>query len=452
MSGLDGLRKEAEEKITNAKRKEALGRIADMLERKGIDPSEIGRVKRISLYQSLTKGDDGEAEVHDLAAIQFSPSWEDGPQWPVIAQGPAVRIPPVKASKRKDREWKRAVILPDIQAGYFRLHDETLEAIHDERAIETALAVLKDADPDLVVLHGDNLDLAEMGKYMVTPAYARTTQAAIDYMTLLCARLRHLAPHARIVWIAGNHEERLPKYIINNAVASFGLRRGGEPESWPVLSVPHLQARRVRGRVPPRLPDGIVLDQQPHQGHPRRQGRLGRLHRPQVPRHREDQCPLRAHPPEGVGGTHEGRPRRAEDHPRRVSRVPRPGGRGSAVHEGGHGPRRETAPAHRGLAAGNGGRRLPGRRGGLPPRADPHQGRERKVARQGLLRAVNPPASVQVLVAITAATALVWAWRANNRIDRIERAARRKERELIDEEISAIEDYANDPDDDGWWV
>jgi hypothetical protein len=240
MSGLDGLRKEAEEKITNAKRKEALGRIADMLERKGIDPAEIGRVKRISLYQSLTKGEDGQAEVHDLAAIQFSPSWEDGPQWPVIAQGPAVRIPAPKATKRKDREWKRAVILPDIQAGYFRLHDETLEAIHDERAIETALAVLKDSDPDLIVLHGDNLDLAEMGKYMVTPAYARTTQAAIDYMTLLCARLRHLAPDARIVWIAGNHEERLPKYIINNAVASFGLRRGGAPESWPVLSVPHL--------------------------------------------------------------------------------------------------------------------------------------------------------------------------------------------------------------------
>lgn len=240
MSGLDGLRREAEEKVTTAKRKEALGRIADMLERKGIDPAEIGRIKRISLYQSLTKGEDGEAEVHDLAAIQFSPAWEDGPQWPVIAQGPAVRIPAPKAGKRTDRRWKRAVILPDIQAGYFRLHDETLEAIHDETAIETALAILKDADPDLIVLHGDNLDLAEMGKYMVTPAYARTTQAAIDYMTVLCARLRSLAPEARIVWIAGNHEERLPKYIINNAVASFGLRRGGAPESWPVLSVPHL--------------------------------------------------------------------------------------------------------------------------------------------------------------------------------------------------------------------
>ena len=240
MSGIDGLKREGETYTTAAKRKEALGRIADMLERKGIDPAEIGRIKRISLYQSLTKGEDGQAEVHDLAAIQFSPAWEDGPQWPVIAQGPTVKIPEPKAKPHKDRPYKRAVILPDIQAGYFRLQDETLEAIHDEQAIEAALAILKDASPDLIVLHGDNLDLAEMGKYMVTPAYARTTQAAIDYMTVLCARLRSLAPNARIVWIAGNHEERLPKYIINNAVASFGLRRGGAPEAWPVLSVPHL--------------------------------------------------------------------------------------------------------------------------------------------------------------------------------------------------------------------
>jgi hypothetical protein len=74
------------------------------------------------------------------------------------------------------------------------------------------------------------------------------------------------------------------------------------------------------------------------------------------------------------------------------------------------------------------------------------------VARQGLRGGVRTPASLQVIVALTAATALLWGWRANNRLDRMERAARRKERELIDEEISAIEDYANDPDDDGWWV
>jgi hypothetical protein len=42
------------------------------------------------------------------------------------------------------------------------------------------------------------------------------------------------------VWIAGNHEERLPNYLLDNAAAAFGLRKGDMPESWPVMSVPYL--------------------------------------------------------------------------------------------------------------------------------------------------------------------------------------------------------------------
>lgn len=61
------------------------------------------------------------------------------------------------------------------------------------------------------------------------------------------------------------------------------------------------------------------------------------------------------------------------------------------------------------------------------------------------------PSSVAALVALTAATALVWAWRANNRLDRIERAARQRQRRILDEEITAIEEYANDPDGEDWW-
>lgn len=64
---------------------------------------------------------------------------------------------------------------------------------------------------------------------------------------------------------------------------------------------------------------------------------------------------------------------------------------------------------------------------------------------------MNQPASVQILVAIAALTALVQSWRANNRIDRAEEAARRRNRRMLDEEIEAIEEYANDPDDDWGW-
>jgi hypothetical protein len=47
-------------------------------------------------------------------------------------------------------------------------------------------------------------------------------------------------PKAKIVWLAGNHEERLPNYLMDNARAAFGLHQAGDTEGWPVLSVPHL--------------------------------------------------------------------------------------------------------------------------------------------------------------------------------------------------------------------
>ena len=223
---------------TETKRK-TLGRIADLLERNGIDIEEVGQIKRVSLYQSLTKNEDGEAEIHDLTAVQLSPKWAEGPAWPVIHPGPAHKLPPRKAVKTPSG-WPVCVVLPDMQVGYFRTADGTLEAIHDEQAIAIALNILKDAKPDLVVMVGDNADFAELGKYVVTPAYQQTTQATIDRLTKLCFEVRDCAPDARIIWLAGNHEERLPRFLLQNASAAFGLRKGDIPASWPVMSIPFL--------------------------------------------------------------------------------------------------------------------------------------------------------------------------------------------------------------------
>jgi hypothetical protein len=49
-----------------------------------------------------------------------------------------------------------------------------------------------------------------------------------------------VAPDADIVWLAGNHEERMPNYLMDNAMAAFGLRKGAAPGSWPVMSIPSL--------------------------------------------------------------------------------------------------------------------------------------------------------------------------------------------------------------------
>lgn len=221
-------------------RKRALGAIADMLDKNGIDFKSIGKIRHAGVHRVVIKNADGEAEYHDSPVISFSPSWEDGPAWPVVKPGPVVKLPKPLPAKRPSNGWPTCVVLPDIQCGYFRGAGEQLEAIHDEAALTVALALVKDIRPDLIVLVGDNADFCEFGKYVVTASYQRTTQATIDRLTVLCAELRDAAPDARIVWLAGNHEERLPRFIQQNAAAAFGLRRGNIPDAWPVLSVPYL--------------------------------------------------------------------------------------------------------------------------------------------------------------------------------------------------------------------
>lgn len=221
-------------------REKVLGDLLDLLKRKNIDIADIGDVSRVSIYQSLTKNEEGEAEIHDLAAIQFSPTWDSGPKWPVIQQGPAIKLPVKKTRALKKSKFKKCVVIPDAQIGYYRGHDGALEPTHDESAIKIVLDLIRYVEPNVVICVGDNLDLPEMGKYLTTPAYQKTTQAAIDRASLLCAELRDAAPYAKISWLAGNHEERMPKYLLNNAVAAYGLRKGNMPQSWPVLTVPYL--------------------------------------------------------------------------------------------------------------------------------------------------------------------------------------------------------------------
>jgi hypothetical protein len=220
--------------------KATLGKIAELLNRNNIDVEEVGSIKRVSLYQSLTKNDLGQAEIHDLMGIQFNPKWADGPDWPVVQPGPSIKLPVRKVTQSNADGYKTAVILPDMQIGYYRNADGSLEPTHDEEALSISMAIIKKLNPDRIIMVGDNLDFPEFGKYRLSPAYAVTTQASIDRATTLCAELRAVAPNAIIDWISGNHEERLVNFILDNAKVSFGLRRGNTPDSWPCLSVPYL--------------------------------------------------------------------------------------------------------------------------------------------------------------------------------------------------------------------
>lgn len=223
----------------------ALGKLTDLLDKHELDISDLGAVEKITVssadWQGMSKGDDGEPQVTDLTSsrtkLVLSPSWDSGPQWPLVQPAKPVTV---KAPKRTGSalggQWKTAVVLPDPQIGYWRLPDGELVPFHDARAIDIALQITEAERPDLSIFLGDVLDLAPMGKYRQHAGFAFTVQPALDYAHQLVATVAELSGSTR--YIEGNHDMRLQTYITDNAVAAFGVKQAGS--EWPVMSVPHL--------------------------------------------------------------------------------------------------------------------------------------------------------------------------------------------------------------------
>lgn len=217
----------------------ALGKLVEVLEGQGVDLSDLGNVK--ALWHKTKVDDETGDEVYAGSSVLLAPSWETGPKWQPVDQAPPVRVTVPKPAKRVGLAgtWRTAVILPDPQIGYRRLTDGTLDPFHDLRAIDVAKQVLEAERPDLTVWLGDYLDLAPMGKYRYEPSFALTIQPAIDYGHELLAVTRELSSEVRL--IEGNHDLRLSTYLMDNAQAAYGLKRGGAaPADWPVMSVPYL--------------------------------------------------------------------------------------------------------------------------------------------------------------------------------------------------------------------
>ena len=212
-----------------------LGEIAKFLDDKGIDLSVVGKAR---LYQQGYKDEDGEGQVQDLFSVELAPAWADGPQWPVVQPAKPVKVARVKARKL-DAGVETVLFLPDAQCGFFRTESGELIPTHDPQAMQLTVQVAAYVRPHRIVLLGDNADLPEWSlKFARTPTMAATTNETIGTLYEWMSQLRAVCPEAKIDWIEGNHEARLPKLLAANAAAAFGVRQANE--KWPVLSMPFL--------------------------------------------------------------------------------------------------------------------------------------------------------------------------------------------------------------------
>ena len=98
--------------------------VAEILQEKGLSVSDIGEIKRISVWDTLTSDGNGGTDTQRMTAIRFSPKWETGPDWPFVEKAPIYQVPISKTKASRPKGWEEAVIIPDIQIGYYRKNFE----------------------------------------------------------------------------------------------------------------------------------------------------------------------------------------------------------------------------------------------------------------------------------------------------------------------------------------
>lgn len=165
---------------------------------------------------------------------------DGSPAWPVVQPAAPVAVQVEPAASVPARSMRLALKCADTQIGFRRLEDGTLDPFHDDRAMAVFVEACRRMMPEKIQVLGDFLDLAAQGRWAQEASFALTTQAALDRGHEFLATLRAVCPEAEIVVIEGNHDKRMQNFVETNALAAFGLKRAGLPESWPVMSLPYL--------------------------------------------------------------------------------------------------------------------------------------------------------------------------------------------------------------------
>ncbi len=97
---------------------------------------------------------------------------------------------------------ERAVYLSDLHCPH-----------HDPRAVACALSFIRWFDPAKVFLLGDICDFYQLSRFDRRPDRNLELQGDLDATREVLTRIRDAVPSAQVVYLEGNHEARLTKYL-----------------------------------------------------------------------------------------------------------------------------------------------------------------------------------------------------------------------------------------------
>lgn len=106
---------------------------------------------------------------------------------------------------------RTALIIPDCHIPY-----------HDARAYQLMLDVASDINPDEVVILGDYADFYAINSHGKDPNMSHILMDEVAAVVEELQRLKRMFPDAKKVYIEGNHEFRLARYIKQKCPDLFG--------------------------------------------------------------------------------------------------------------------------------------------------------------------------------------------------------------------------------------
>ena len=101
----------------------------------------------------------------------------------------------------------------------------------DPKAVGVMLKMLRYFRPNNVIINGDALDCVQLSRFSRDPMEPESFKA---HLVELCNIIRQIQKYSNVVYIEGNHEARVQKYINDRA-----------PELHGIVSIEGLLARRL---------------------------------------------------------------------------------------------------------------------------------------------------------------------------------------------------------------
>jgi predicted phosphodiesterase len=118
------------------------------------------------------------------------------------------------------------------------LYGDTHFPFHDQRAINVVLKIMEQLKPRYIIHVGDAIDAYPISKYDKHLKRKHTLQDEVNLLREHFAQVRLASPDSHVVWLEGNHEDRLERLLHSlqgPMRAMLELDIVEEALTWPVI-------------------------------------------------------------------------------------------------------------------------------------------------------------------------------------------------------------------------